>query len=174
MAKMSEEMVSFKITLVEGTFAPEFRRFVLDGSGGISLDGFLQNLRKLFGDRLRLNRLSGNADCKLTWTDDEGDKITIQVKKPFNSICYFLLNHSRQHLTLHFGRGMIKRSNFMRSKLAFYMRSKVFIKYCKIVQEIEKVLGALGGHYFRVFSISYNNSQMLTLNKQSLWMPERT
>ena len=93
MAKMSEEMVSFKITLVEGNFAPEFRRFVLDGSGGIFLDGFLQNLRKLFGDRLRLNRLSGNADCKLTWTDDEGDKITIQVKKLLISICYFLLHY---------------------------------------------------------------------------------
>jgi hypothetical protein len=44
---------------------------------------------------------------------------------------------------------MIKRLNFMRSKLAFFMRSKVFIKYCIIVQEIEK---ALWGHYFGVFS----------------------
>jgi hypothetical protein len=51
-------------------------------------------------------------------------------------------------------RGMIKRSNFIRSKLAFFMRSKVLKKYCLIVQEIEK---GLGGHYFRVFSLSLPN-----------------
>ena len=38
-----------------------------------------------------------------------------------------------------------------RSKLAFFMRPKVFIKYCIIVQEIENDLGALGGHYFMGF-----------------------
>ncbi len=42
-------------------------------------------------------------------------------------------------------RRMIKRLNFTRSKLAF-------LNFFKIDQEIEKALGALGGHYFRLFS----------------------
>ena len=74
---MSEDkIVSFKITLTENNFDPEFRRFVLDLSGGISLENFREKLTKIFGDRLTSNR-----NFKLTWTDDEGDKITIQVKQ---------------------------------------------------------------------------------------------
>jgi hypothetical protein len=53
--------------------------------------------------------------------------------------------------------GMLKRSNFMRSKSGFFMRSKVFIKYCIIVQESEKAIGALEAledHYFTVFYLT--------------------
>jgi hypothetical protein len=39
----------------------------------------------------------------------------------------------------------------MRLKLAFFMRSKVFIKYCIIVQEIKKALKALGESLFQDF-----------------------
>jgi hypothetical protein len=39
----------------------------------------------------------------------------------------------------------------VRSKVSFFMRSKAFIKYCIIVQETEKALGTLGGHYLRGF-----------------------
>jgi hypothetical protein len=36
----------------------------------------------------------------------------------------------------------------------FHEIGSFFIRYCIIVQEIEKALEALGGHYFRVFSLT--------------------
>jgi hypothetical protein len=38
-----------------------------------------------------------------------------------------------------------------RSKVSFFMQSKVFITYCIIVQEIEKAIETLAGYYLRVF-----------------------
>jgi hypothetical protein len=42
-------------------------------------------------------------------------------------------------------RGMIMRSNFMRSKLPFFMSLRSKLAFCKNDQEIEMALGALRG-----------------------------
>lgn len=69
---MSAQKMAFKVILNEPNFEPEFRRFDVDKNEEPTLKFLRQKLAQIFGDRLK-----AGADFKLTWTDDEGDKISI-------------------------------------------------------------------------------------------------
>jgi len=67
--EMGDKSVSFKVCLNDATSEPEVRRFVVDRDVSSSLSYLREKLITIF-PALR-------KDFKLTWTDDEGDKVTI-------------------------------------------------------------------------------------------------
>ena len=68
------DKVSFKILLIEKNFEPEFRRFVTDKNVETTLARFRENVGAIFNDRVGVD---DGVDLKVTWTDDDGDKISV-------------------------------------------------------------------------------------------------
>jgi sequestosome 1 len=68
---MGDKSVSFKVCLNDATSEPEVRRFVIDRDVSSSLNYLQEKLITIFPALLR-------KDFKLTWTDDEGDRVTIR------------------------------------------------------------------------------------------------
>jgi hypothetical protein len=67
---MSEErIISFKVTLTQKGAEPEFRRFLLDKDVDLSVDVLRRKLSDVFKDRM-----DPDAEYKLSWTDEDGDK----------------------------------------------------------------------------------------------------
>ena len=69
---MGDKSVSFKVCLNDATSEPEVRRFVIDRDVSSSLNYLREKLITIFPALRR-------KDFKLTWTDDEGDKVTIRT-----------------------------------------------------------------------------------------------
>ena len=68
-----EEKISFKVILNEQNVEPVFRRFDVNKNVELTLQFLRQKLIQIFGKRLS----PGAVDFKLTWTDDEGDRISV-------------------------------------------------------------------------------------------------
>ena len=69
---MSDDKLSFKILLTEKNVEPEFRRFVADKNVDTTVARFRESLSAVFNDRI-----FDGVDLRVTWTDDDGDKISV-------------------------------------------------------------------------------------------------